>query len=92
MIKFDITVHMLPSLIQHKYPINQHTDNVYMYILVVEGYSCPVLLLQLRHILLRHIFFIPTGGDVQGEAGSRLRIAHVNFYIKINVFFDQINM
>ena len=22
----------------------------------------------------------PTGGDVQGEAGSRLRIAHANFY------------
>ena len=42
------------------------------------------LLLQLRHII-----FIRTeggggggggGGDVQGEAGSRLRIAHANFY------------
>ena len=33
--------------------------------------------------LMLRLFFIPTGGDdwdVQGEAGSRLRIVHANFY------------
>ena len=51
--------------------------------------SLPLLLLHSPHLHslqlsillhLRHIFFIPSGGDVQGQAGSCLRIAHANFY------------